>query len=413
MQTQYKHTVNGQGVYEQDINVMGEAAALADDRVLAELFKLGHSQKGIIPTGIGDANIGGGCVVHANTGGVLIKPFRAMLGPTESEAADALESWQGVRSAVCVGTNTQYFDVTLDDNSSGSPRWDLIYAILTPDLASASEDRKVKSPSTGAITTESIAPYLVSTVSVTKVAGTASFDHPEPPTPTSGSYHIPLAYVRVPNGFNGSTILDRADIWDVAPTLELNDCTGSMTVKPASCQFTPRSGPYVGRQAYGGADNQRPPTYMPPSMTGGETRLVAIDLTTVDSHVAGDIVDDSIDWSDRLFKWTAFAHASTDTPAFAWEQPISPSEDHPIPSAVNGTSGSSMAAGLGQTCFADVTSKRVALHLNNTKLSALGSGNEITFYVVPGETALRIGITGTPAVKLFVWLESTGQFTNR
>ena len=417
MEKRYNHTVNGQGVYEADLNAMGEAGALADDRILAELIKLGHGATCIIPTGHyvdGTYGMGlcPGCVVHPAEGGIKISPFRALIGPTADYLVNPYEHWRGVRSRVYPG----YLTKGLNPNSSGAVRWDLVYAKLMPDQPSATESRKVKSPSDGSISTQTISPYLTTTVSIAAVTGTGS-DLPSLPTPSAGEYLIPLAYVRVPAGFNNSTVLDPEDIWDVAPTMEIDASTGAVALKPATCQFTPAGGVNkIGNQTYSAVDGSRPTVYMPPSMSGGTSRLIAIDLASaVVSHANGDVIDESLEWRDRLFKWSVFAHATADTPAFPWEAPISVSEDKIVPSAINGATGSTAAQGLGQSLFTDASPNRVVLHLNNTKLSALGAGNEITLYVSGTGTdeKLRIGITGTPAVKLFIWLDATGKFTNR
>src|SRR5690606_13391206 len=118
---------------------------------------------------------------------------------------------------------------------------------------------------------------------------------PPLPSDASGAYYIPLAYVRVQAGFGGGTVLTRADIWEVAPVVTLAQAVGGNALRPAN-QHHKEGGTLVG--AWPTTAGDRPHAYMPPTMAGGESRFMLIDLQTV---TTGSVIDDSVDWRNRFF----------------------------------------------------------------------------------------------------------------
>src|SRR6266487_1281647 len=149
MERKYQHTVNGQEVESSDINLIADDAALADDRVFAELFRMKpydsvtnpNLSKAILP-------YSEGATVQPNgaSGSVRIYPCRPMIAAKVNASVDAKDNWRGIRSTVYVGNLTgPYITQSLAANTSGVAwRWDTIYLRVDKDAAETSVTRYVK-----------------------------------------------------------------------------------------------------------------------------------------------------------------------------------------------------------------------------------------------------------------------------
>lgn len=419
MEDKYQHTQNGQEVVQSDLNLLGENSALADDRVLAELLRIqpytSEAVKGVIPyrveTGVPDALHGaalpGQAIVHPNTGGVRVWPFRAIVGTRTAAASNAKSNWRDIRSAIAVGSTTLYQDIAIDPDLGGGARCDLIYAAVTVDADAPGETRIVKDPTTLTVASQQVVTRKRTIVALGKIKGTEGDPTvvPSLPADAGGVYYLPLAMVQVPAGFDSATVLDREDIWELAPCAPISEGAGVLQVRPASGQFA-LNGAVAARQGVV-LNNHRPPNHMPSTMCGGESLLVAINLDGVspNSHNDGDVVDNSRDWTKRLFRWWVFAVAGGAAPSYPWQDGASA----PYVPAANGTMGGSMAVGMGQSCAGGNPS---VAELTPTVLSAMASGSKITIYVDSATGELKVSHSGSPAVRVFIWLEATAQFPN-
>ncbi len=332
---------NGQEVTTGDINQLGDAGAYADDRVLAELLRMapydGTVVKGVLPY-TEDTVSGSGTDTFANdafatvtlsgsaNGSVLIRPFRALIGARTAVGTDSKKSWRDVRSAIYLGSTTVRngtLQITTA-NSSGSPRWDLVYAAVSVDANTSAVTRYIKDPLTGAITSPTTVAQLTTTVTVGSVTGTPSGSPALPtiPSDAAGVYYIPLAYVRIPTGFTTGSAIGITDIWTVAPVVPMSRVTGVSTVRPANGQNAPGVGNMTAAARNAWATTGVPPlSYLPSTSVGSEKLLIAMDLLDASSanwSLANyAIVDNSRDWRNRIFH--SWAQSAVSGEHFAWQ----------------------------------------------------------------------------------------------
>lgn len=350
---QFKLDYNGQAVQQQDFASIGEVSGLADDRVFAELLRMvpydgSTVSKGILP--VSDSTNPGLPTVFLSgfDGKVKVSPFRAFVGSRTAVGTDTKENLRDIRSAIFVGASTLHELVSLSANASGNPRWDLVYATVVVDTDGDTTTRKVKSPTTGVITDETVSVSTETTVALGTVVGTpaASPSWPTLPSDSGSTYYIPLAYVRVPNGFTASSIVFQNWIAEAAPLVSLSKATGANTVEFADQHYTGGGSllTTASIQAWG-ASGTPPDIFVRPQAKGGETLLIFIDLNTP-VHVNGTVVD-SRDWSGRVCRWTCASGAAGLSPPWRGEggAPNAELSSH--------HSQDISVSGLGQTMFAD------------------------------------------------------------
>jgi len=147
MEERYQHSVNGAAAYSADINLYADEAALADDRVFAELCRMlpyqGAASRAVAPYRVNGTRTGEGatypgqCIVQPGTGVVTVKPFRAFIGPRSAVALGTEKTaWRDIRSAICVGAAASLdTTVQIDATGGGIKRFDLVYAKVWIDEA--------------------------------------------------------------------------------------------------------------------------------------------------------------------------------------------------------------------------------------------------------------------------------------
>lgn len=442
MEDQFQLANNGQAVLKADLDGLGETSGLADDRVFAELFRMtpydgSTVRKGMLPYGSGTS----GTVVAAGaSGSVSVNPFRAFVGTRTAVATNAKKNWRDIRSALGIGTTTLAQTVAIGANSTGNPRWDLVYAAVAVDANNAAVTRKRKNPTSKAVTSSSVVTTLATTVTLGVTPGTAGASPAFPATPTDsgGTYYVPLAYIRVPNGFGASSTVDPKDINEVAPVLAISRTTGASTLRPANQQNivggTAISGTgqtsQNGFAAWKGTAGQRPAVYMPPSMIGKEEILIALELGHASSanwsHQNNAIVDDKIDWRKRLFKWNAYVgNNSAAASEFPWNslggnKALSGSyvlEDGVAAAPALAT----RTAGFGQSFTIDADGvinvarfQAVDNVDNNANVPSTVQVSTafVGLYVDAATGALKVAITGVPLCSFLIWLEATAPYPN-
>jgi len=436
MEKQQQLAVNGQAVYQADFNTMGESAGLADDRVFAELVRLapynGAVVKGIIPfsnntiTGTLQQTVS----PNSSTGSVLVRPFRAFVGSRTSVSSNPLKNWRDIRSGVFAqssdGVNLGY-KAPITANSSGNPRWDLVYASVVPDAPGDSAPRKIKDPSSQAISSSSQVLNLVCAVTVAVAAGTpgASPNLPATPSDGGGAYIIPLAYVRVPNGFGGSSAVQNVDILDAQPTVTGCPPMG-IAMRPANSLYTAGGSTLTNArvQTWGSAGT-RPSSFLPPDMTGGESLIVPLDLTDASqsnwSHADGVVVDNSRDWRWRFFRWSLYMQtgvklASDSNGSFD-------SASVPCGGKTDVSDPDKMMVGLGQSFTRDsaiVTSissdpdpYHTVAYVDQASDASLPSGSGFGLFVRWTDGALVFkSLTNSPLRSVFIWVDASAPMAN-
>lgn len=430
MENQFQLQYDGQQVQQSDLNGLGETSGLADDRVFAELLRMlpfnGTSPaRGILP--YAHTTSGNAATVAPNgaTGSVLINPIRAFIGPRTAVSTDPKANWRDVRSAIAVGSATLGTGVGIAPNTSGNPRWDLVYAAVNIQANGLTSTRKVKDPTSLLVTTNSVVTTIVSAVTFGVQAGTpaASPVWPSAPSDSGTTYYIPLAFIRVPNGFGSTSTVLTTDIAVQAPILRLARSLGAHRFSVADQQYNVT----VAQQQSWGATGTRPKVWMPPDITGCESVFVAMDLSTTSSlnwsHQDGSVVD-SRDWRGRICKYTLQnpVHGT----GFTWNDTLNsgPSGDElGIKPKFGGTGAptdgfGAMDVGIGNTMNEDSIGSGKA-----TCAVAFGSRLEFNNVVGPpvvklycdlsDSGKLKVSISGTPDAILFFWLEFTGPYTNK
>lgn len=403
MENIFKLDFNGQQVQKQDFESLGETAGLADDRVLAELLRMapydGAASKGILPFGHAESASVATVVPNGATGSVIVNPFRAFVGSRVTAATSGLRNWRDIRSAVYAGLTTLGTQISISANASGNPRWDLIYATMSIEVDSASATRKVKNPVTKVITDETVALFKVNTVGVSVAAGVASATPTMAPPPVdgAGNYYIPLAWVRVPAGFNATSTVLPSDIAESTAVLSLSSSMGVSSARPASRASVATTA----EQQLWGSSGVRPSLWLPASMRGSESLVIPVD-TAVDAD--GVVLDNSRDWRNRLSKFKIAVAPSGTSP---------PWEGGSAFSVFTYRASQHSVSGFGQTFSQDELGKGFAAFVSGEEVSVLADTAQIGVYcdLATGELKLRVVGPVSGALAL-IWLELTAPFAN-
>lgn len=409
MESQYQHTVEGQEVGQEDINLLGENAALADDRVLAELLRVPPAYaaaevvKGIMRAGFDDyrgpSRTSQYSVVQSS-GSVLtvtVCPFRAVVGTRTVVAGK--EGLRDIRSAVYADPSTTSHAVVLDA-TAGNHRWDLIYARVDIDADQAAETRYVKGVD-GAVAAQSVVTQVMTEVSIAVVEGTeaASPTRPALPSDGGGSYYIPLAYVLLAHPSSGG-VIPAYRIQEVAPIIQIASAAGGAPLAPCNQLFESDG---LNNADWTVADG-RPRTFLPPTMCGSIRRVVGLAWGASGDDVPLDsvaILDDSIDWRNRLIKTTFSVFG--DNLAFSWGEGSEPTplQDSFVEMAStfndNNTYGGLIPAG-SFGAVADVTPTRHGITASSRVILYVDSG---------GRLCVQVSAT-SPGRGIVFWIEASG-----
>lgn len=426
MQPRYNQVLNGCEFNQQDLNNIGQYVSAAPDVVIAELLRLFPGTgvttvKAILPYSFRSLSsiLSGDAVStvmpNGATGTVAIFPFTAVIGARAGTPAST--AWSDIRTSIFVGGGSQLsIAVTLQPNSSGQTRWDLVYAAVVVDQQSAPVTRYVKSPTTKVVAPTAVSLYLNTTVSVGAVQGTpgASPTVPSVPADTGSTFYIPLAAVRVPNGFTSSSTVGARDVRDVAPVIPIDRHMGVSNIQPVSgCNDL--SGTYATNFGWSASAGLRPKLFLPPQMIGGEQRIFVADLTsateTAWSHPPGSIVDASVDWRNRFF--VVFFQVN----ALA-SYTLATDQNHTTVGNPNSTQRPPVGQVLCGNSFCQdntyAASSATVFRLFGADYSAvLQSGSDFGLYVDGTSGELKLGANSTsPQVQLWMWIMASSPYVN-
>ena len=435
---------------------MSDDGALADDRVLWELLRMtpgsATPQKGILPYAVSGSRIVGSgdgfaSAMHStaliqgdtSTGSVRVMPFRAVVGSTTLFATSPIEKLRGIRSGYLVGSSSMYTTVPVSANATGNPRWTLVYAAVTPDADGDSVTVKTKDPTSGTVTSGTVVVNRVTTVVVSTVDGTAGATPAKPAAPAdgAGTYYIPLAYLFIPTGFGASSIVRYYQIEEIADVLTLSSGVGGAALRPASEQYRSTGTVATNQNPSGNAAN-RTGAYLPSTMVGGESRFILLQLgLSPVSHLDGDIVDNTVDWRQRYFKWhAAVVPGAVSTAAFASDRNGTGTAGDPL--AGRGMTRGALGIGVGTmvgcgqsfvndypgspaavtTCSGVAATLTGATTLSLVSVGAGGTTNlgptaDYVFLYVHSTTGnLMIKKNITTGCQVGLWLDATAQFSN-
>ncbi len=448
MERRVVREINGQELRNQDLTIMSDDGAMADDRLIWELVRMtpgsATPQKGIIPYAVSGAAVPGAgdgfsaamhnsALVQGGTanGSVRVMPFRAVVGSTTLFATSPLEKLRGIRSGYCIGSSSMYSTVAISANATGNPRWVLVYAVVTPDADGDTVAVKTKDPTSGIVSSGSVVVNRVTTVVVTTADGVAAANPVRPTLPAdgAGSYYIALAYLFIPTGFGAISQVHYYEIHEAATVLPISPATGAASMVPASEQWRIGGVVDVAQNASRNAAN-RTGAYLPSTMVGMESIFILLQLGLLPySHADGAIVDSSRDWRQRYFRSTAFVTpGNTSTAAFASDR--------------NGTGvvvrGGAVVGSLGIGVGTMITSGQsfvndypggavatcsgIAVGLQGQTVAATAETGFVTnlgpvadyvlIYVDSTTGYLKVKLSITNGCQVAIWLDATAQYSN-
>lgn len=414
MEKVFQLELNGQQVQKDDFNILGTVSGLADDRVFAELLRMtpydgSTVSRGILPFHLNSGTVKDTVGPSGADGSVIVQPFRAFIGSRTAEATEARDNWHDIRSGLSVAEADTDLQTTLTfaANSSGDNRWDLVYAAVAVDADDETVTRKQKDSSTLVISDQTVVITKISPVVVAIQMGTPSATPawPAVPSDSGGTYYIPLAYVRIPDGFNGTATVAYKDIAPVAPVLRLSSATGAKTLSIADQQYTV-GGSVISTSdiaAWGNANTARPAAWIPGTASGGESLIVYADLTTGSESHADNAVVDSRDWRNRLVKWTvALSNAIGDvTTSLSFNSEFR--FDDLTANGFQSGLGSTLSSGTAARTFLSLTSDEMG---SSTLIAGAGL---VTLYADDSDSGkLKIHYSGAPNTKIMFWLDFSG-----
>ncbi len=433
MESKFEFAANGQEIQQGDFEGIADNAALADDRALWEFFRTREGsptpEKFIITYGTTTWKDPGDTVIDSNAlvvggkadGSVRVLPFRAVVGSRTLASSNAKESLRGMRSAYAVGTTTLHRTVLVGANATGNPRWVLIYATISPDATGDTETRYKKDPTSGVVSSSSVTINTKTNVTVSALNGTAAGSPTRPAVPSDslGQYNIALAYIWVPNGHGVGSTIDRKQIHEVAPCLTINSALGVRSIRPASGNYVDGGAVMTNQNADWSSTPTRPGAYLPGTMVGGEERLILIQGgVSPDSHVDGDVIDNSIDWRYRYFFWEAAVTSGTTAAARFPSDPQKTGTGATAGSAFASVVGTSRATGFGQSFYDDsangvsvASCQGVAVYFSPTEIANMGA-ETCELYVRSTDGALMYKKSGNTTPQILIRLQATGPFSN-
>jgi hypothetical protein len=198
--------------------------------------------------------------------------------------------------------------------------------------------------------------------------------------------------------------------------------TGASTVVPANQQHR-ENGTVLSNANFAWSPNrgERPGPFLPPTMAGGESVLVAMDYNDANSarwsHPDRSIVDDSRDWRNRIFRGSAYAFNGSAI-NFAWD-PRGSIGSSPVPSASVGIAqfAQRVFSGFGQSFSQEggalpTPNKGVAFYLDPARLPVMFQGSSLALYV-DSQGVLRVQVSNqSPSCRIFLWLDASAPFWN-
>jgi hypothetical protein len=379
----------------------------------------------------------------ASDGSILVQPFRAVVGSrntsaalpspnTAQETVPSRAAWRDIRSALYFGQGSPSSNkVALSLNPSGNPRWDLVYAQVSVDGPQNTLIRRVKDPSAGSISTPSVPQYLQAACTIAVVTGTTASSPTLPSLPADTPstappvYNIPLAWIRVPAGFGASSAVATGDIRpcaigsDGSTPVSSYRSLASGQIRPATGN-NDTSGTYATGFPWGaGASGVRPGPFMSPDWVGGDELMIEMDLMAGSSsgwsHQNGTVVDDSVDWRNRIFPFV-LCQASA---LFKFANDPSGATTERFPLALNlvGSSSTITNIQVANSCSADATLVAGGATLTeqtNSNNGQVTAGTTVGLYVDMSTGALKayIGGSGSPGCRLFFYLKASAPFPN-
>lgn len=427
----------GQEILLDELEQMADNGALSEDRSVAGLHDLGGAGVADTPIiSVKPYNPGKSQASGVQSSGVhttlslnrtiLVGPFQFIIGSPETDLANnpfaPLRDVRSVQQAEVVTPGSSVGEVVQLSATAGDNRWDLVYAELKRDVSKTQLTRFQKDPDTENVTAPTVDTELGQEVTIKVVVGTeaASPTRPALPANSPGVYNVPLAYVALMHPFAAADAVPANAIQE----LWLNQ---GISLGHAAQQFQILTQQFSVGGFADSADpwdpssaTPRPEIYMSPQMRGGLSFPLAVILTANSGGVrtfannSDNVVDNLIDWRQRLFRVWVGIRSGLVTSTFVWN--TAAGQPMPTWSAHHLTGDSNrLAVGFGQSFDDDLVSAGAGgtiFRLTDSDLSDLPAGTAIELYVdTLGQMKMKIGATDPDSI-LFAWIDATNQFSN-
>lgn len=417
----------GQELSLEDADAMSLSGASADDRVFAELLRLtpyaGTIARAILPFGsIGSDGTDpshAGIVKASGSSDAKIRvyPFRAIVGPIGA-GGDPLNSYRKIHSVVVAadsGANL-FSELTLEPTVANN-RWDLIWVKVSLNAVESTASRYVRDQTTEVVTLETLDVIIKDayTLGVTKGTEATLPIYPTTPSDSGSDYYIPLAFVLLAHPFTGASPVIKYRIHEVAPVVSISRAMGAATLQPGKAQWDPNGALLTATTFLTSA--YRPDVYLPPTMTGRESRIFAFNWEVTNKSPAINnihLLDDSIDWRYRIFEWRAQVNHNAGSENFQWAV----SGAGRVPTALGSLAGSpNNGWGFGQSFRDDGTAAftpdvpgGVVAYLDTTTFPLLAI--PVVLFVDMATGALKLSIQGaSPNAVVLVVIDASGPFS--
>jgi hypothetical protein len=201
-----KNWTDGEGIVTPELQRAADAAAAADDLILRALVPPGAAGastygKRVLPLVEETASVNPRQLVYPSgtAGKAKVRPFQLIVGAKDIVAPD-------VADVILAGARLTEFESTVFGNTSANNRCDVLYALIQRSGTTAS--RKVKDPTTGIVSTQSITIYKDVAISFGIQVGSEGGGAPVPslPSDTSTAWYVALAEVRLAHPFVGGAL---------------------------------------------------------------------------------------------------------------------------------------------------------------------------------------------------------------
>jgi hypothetical protein len=432
VEPKFKFTLPGQEIRQFDEALIASNAAQADDHVLAELLRLAPYTGGAYAKAILPFTTAPTVIPNGATGSIAVNNFRGIVGTRTTAIVDAGLNWNDIRSGIFARDKVGAASISLGTNASGSTKWVLVYVSATIDDNAVKLNRFAKSATTKVVTNQQIYVTYITSLALhigAQVATPTSLA--SLPADTATVINIPLAFVRLPNGFGAGSTVAAGDIYEVAPFVPISKTIGAASLVPADQQNTP-AGTVLSSTgfAWGTGGGVHPQGFIPPTMSGAESLLVAMNLENAAAanwtHQSTQVVDASRDWSNRVFRWFAYISRANLVFRSGPSTGDAPYADAAVTSTIN-TGTDAIIWGFGQSLKADGTVALDAGAPNQPIVVNLTAGSNVGNGDSPMNTGSKVGIycdtadgnklkmwnNGTsPHIAIFLWIDASGQFGN-
>lgn len=390
-------TFNGQSIYKEDLAVLADAAGAGDDALKHVVRNTGRIGRARVQRGL--VRLEDGALITNGPTGIKNRTFTAWIG---AETTDSPEGWSGLRS-VTVPAEAFTFAVPA---LAGGRRIDLIVAKYSPRLTSGEVQRKVKNPVTGAVTEEDVSVTEYDAVTFEYLQGPAG-SLPAWPSDPVGGFYIPIAAIYVTDGWSGAGTFPSIFIEEIADVR-----SSAISPRPPTSSSSIVGGVFGGGRNVNfasGSFGYINSTSMPSTMRGDVQLWIPVSKGAL---VTGKLIDDSVDWRNRLFRSDVEYRNGTFLPLFPWEQDYAQLAQGKMYAGFE--TGAPYDTGLliqthhGQSFrkVGSIVSERYALVIDHG-----ASASTATYLYVDDNGALRLTVGQTASRCVLVWLQASAQYT--